>query len=273
MFRGYYTAASGMLSQMKRQEMITNNIANANTPGYKADRSSLRAFPQMLLSRIGGDQTPAQEEIGGIATGVYLQESMPKFIQGDLIETGNGTDVALLQGNVPVNGETNREGMLFFALQTGQGDIRYTRNGNFTVDGAGNLVDSYGNFVLGTDGEPIVVEDSDFTVDPNGTVIDNGGVIGQIDIAVAENPLDLMKAGNGQFRLAEDGGAPLPSAVGNEEITYQLKQQFLERSNVDPQQAMTELLSSYRSLEANQKVLQAYDRSMQKAVNEVGRIG
>lgn len=266
MFRGFYTAASGMLSQMRQQQMVTNNLANVNTPGYKTDRASSRAFPQMLLERVGGEGTPVPEAVGGLSTGTYLQETMPRFQQGDLKETGNNADMALLQGNVP-----DEDGALFFAVQNGDGEIRYTRNGNFTVDGRGRLTDNQGNLVLGMNGEPITVADGRFTVEDDGTVTSEGNTAGQMQVAYADDPMDLVKEGDSLFHL--DGGGALPTAEDNADIQYQIKQNFLERSNVDSEQAMTQLMSSYRNMESNQKVLQAYDSTMDKAVNQVGRIG
>lgn len=259
MFRGFYTAASGMLAQMRRQQVITNNIANLNTPGYKADEAVLRAFPRMLISRLG-QNAPHGAELGTIATGVYVQETVPSFVSGDLKETGEKTDVALL----PFNGE----GMLFFAVEGERGPV-YTRNGNFAVDAAGNLVDSDGRYVLGIDGEPIVVSDGTFTVAEDGTVVDDGNVVGQIQVAYAADPLQLTKVGNGLFTAEE----PLPIAQEVAGAVVRMKQGFLERSNVNPEEAMTELLASYRAMEASQKVVKAYDHTMGLAVNEVGRVG
>lgn len=266
MFRGFYTAASGMLTQMRREQMLTNNLANVNTPGYKADQAMMRAFPQMLIERMGSDEWPGGAEVGELATGVYVQEMIPKFVQGSLKQTGNLTDIALLQGNVP-----DEEGTLFFAVQNPDGEVRYTRNGNFTLDGMGRLVDNAGNFVLGTDGGPIVLADPRFTVEADGTVMDNGAVVGQVQVAYEANPFNLVKEGGGLFR-PENGGL-LPSAVENTEISYQLKQQFLEGSNVDVEKSMVQLMDAFRSLQANQQVLKAYDKTMGLAVNKVGRIG
>ena len=266
MFRGFYTAASGMLTQMRREQMLTNNMSNINTPGYKADRAELRAFPQMLLDRIRAGELPINSKVGSLATGVYMQEAVPNFAQGDLVETGNTTDVALLQGSVPDEG-----GTLFFAVRDAGGNVRYTRNGNFTLDSLGRLVDNHGDLVLGTDGQPIQLSDEQFNVESDGTVIDHGTTVGQIQIAYAANPMNLVKEGNGLFRV--NGGGTLPAAVGQGGIRYQLKQRFLERSNVDAEQSMTELMEAFRNLQTNQKVLQAYDQTMNLAANQVGRVG
>ncbi|HET7627055.1 MAG TPA: flagellar hook-basal body protein [Bacillales bacterium] len=265
MFRGFYAAASGMLTQMRREEMLTNNLANVNTPGFKADRAAIRAFPQMLIERMGGDALPGRTPIGSVATGVYVQETIPLFRQGDLKDTGNATDVALLQGQVP-----DEAGALFFAVRNAEGEPRYTRNGNFSVDGLGRIVDNHGDFVLGTDGNTITVNDGQFKIDSDGTVVDNGRVVGRLQVAYAADAYGLVKEGNGLYRNAS--GQALPSVVGNGEIRYQLKQGFLETSNVDVQKAMVELMEAFRNLQANQQVLKAYDKTMGLAVNKVGSL-
>lgn len=273
MLRGIYGSAAAMIAQQQRQEMLTNNLANVNTPGFKGDQAALRSFPNMLIKAMdtSNGRFPNSHIVGELATGVYLQERMPNFRQGDLQETRNNTDLALLQGQVPVNPETGRPGALFYTIQNADGEIRYSRNGNLAVDGQGYLVNSQGFYVLNDQGNTIQVWNEDFRVEKDGSIIDDQGVfLGQIGVAYANDPMQLVKEGNGLFRL---DGADLPLAFGNPEITYQIQQGFIERSNVDAQLTMTEMMNAYRVFEANQKVLQAYDRSLEKAVNEVGRIG
>ncbi|MED4988923.1 flagellar hook-basal body protein [Parageobacillus toebii] len=277
MLRGFYTAASGMMAQQRRIEMWTNNIANANTPGYKSDQAALRAFPELLLSRLDKATVPTktprsfplQPTIGSINTGVYMQELIPNFRQGDIKETGQPTDIALINGTLPVDAETGKEGTLFFVVQNENGDIRYTRNGNFTLNPQGFLTTNDGWYVLDENGRRIQLPSTNFAVNADGTIVANNTRIARINIAFAANPNTLVKEGNGLFR-SENG--VLPSALGNPNITYTLKQGFLERANVDLNRAMTEMLSAYRAFEANQKIVQAYDRSMDKAVNEIGRL-
>ena len=271
MLRGLYSAASGMLTQQRRTEMLTNNMANANTPGFKADQASLRAFPELLLQRLESVQTPTgtskqfsrSTPIGSLNTGVYMQEAIPLFRQGDIRETGRKTDIALVDSNLPENGA------LFFTVQNETGDVRYTRNGNFTQDASGFLTTNEGYFVLDELGNPIQLQNTDFTISSNGTIIDGTQETGRINIAFTENASDLIKEGNGLYSLEGD---PLQSALNNPEIGFSLSQGFIERSNVDVSQIMTELMTAYRAFEANQKILQAYDKSMEKAVNEIGRL-
>jgi flagellar basal-body rod protein FlgF len=271
MLRGYYAAAAGMLANQRRQELLTNNLSNANTPGYKADESSMRAFPEMLLTRLDSTSYPNNRKfgtshaIGHLNTGVYMQEAALSFLQGPLQETGHQTDLALFATNVP-NG-----GALFFEVQGEGGDPMYTRNGSFAIDQDGFLTTGAGHYLLDENGEQIQILGNEFKVEKDGTVVEDGAVIARLNIAHAEDPNVLTKQGNGLF--AVDGGGGLPSAIGNGDVAFRIEQGFLERSNVDPQRTMSEMLMAYRSFEANQKVLRTYDESMDKAVNEIGRIG
>lgn len=277
MFRGFYTAASGMIAQQRRTEMLSNNMSNANTPGYKADRSSLRAFPEMLLQRIDKVSVPTQKQlnlplhrqVGSLNTGVYMQETMPDFSQGDLRETGLKMDVALLDVNMPVNEDTGQSGMTFFKIQGQDGVERYTRNGNFTLDNAGFLTTASGHYVLDQAGNHIQLNSDNIMIDENGQITEEGTPVGRIGLAFAENPNLLVKEGNGLLRL-ENG--TLPDVSTRNDVQFRMQQGFLEGSNIDTGRTMTDMMSAYRTFEANQKVLAAYDRSMEKAANEIGRV-
>ena len=278
MFKGFYTAASGMIAQQRRTEMLTNNMANANTPGYKADQSSVRSFPEMLLSRLAYETIPVDKKLtgnsltpmGGLHTGVYVQETNPLFSQGDMKQTDLKTDIALVNGNLPINQDTGLPGSVFFTVQNGDGDLRYTRNGNFTLDGQGFLTTSSGNYVLNENNQPIQLESDQFVVSENGAVLENNVEVARLGVAYSDDPSgQLVKEGDGLFRA---NGA-IANAYNENNVGFAFKQGYTESSNVDEGQTMTEMLATYRSFEANQKVLQAYDQSMGKAVNEVGKIG
>ncbi|WP_026583654.1 flagellar hook-basal body protein [Bacillus sp. J33] len=279
MFRGFYTAASGMLAQQRRTEVLTNNMANANTPGFKADQTSLRAFPEMLIERIDQQSVPSEKglnlpfstRIGTLNTGVYMQETLPSFMQGDLRETGLSTDLALLDINLPVNPDSGLRGSVFYTVTGADGEQRYTRNGNFTIDGEGFLTTSSGLYILDDEGERIQLASDRFTVNENGILTGEAGETARLGIAYAENPESLRKEGDGLFAATED--SVLENAYTAGGVQFKLQQGYLERSNVDASRTMTDMLAAYRSFEANQKVLQAYDRSMEKTANEIGRIG
>ncbi|WP_121610606.1 flagellar hook-basal body protein [Mesobacillus foraminis] len=271
MFRGFYTVASGMLAQQRRTEMLTNNMSNSNTPGFKADQAAMRAFPEMLLQRY--DQTAPNgtgKEVGAINTGVYMQEAMPKFIQGDMRETGKKTDIALVDVAMPADEETGMSGSVLFTVRLPDGTVRYTRNGNFTLDGQGSLTTASGQYILDRQGNPIQLSSDQFTISETGIVTGQNGETAQLGIGFAGNPNQLIKEGSGLFRT--ENGEALPDAAETNGAQFKLQQGFLEQSNVDLSQTMTEMLTAYRAFEANQKVLQAYDQSMQKAANEIGRL-
>jgi len=268
LLRGFYTAASGMIAQQRQQEALSNNIANANTPGYKADQATLRAFPELLMQQMGktnvptakGFQAPVQSPIGSLNTGVYVHETIPNYQQGDLRETDMTTDLAIINGSLP-----DETGSLFFTVQDEDGEVRYTRNGNFTVDSQGFLVTNEGHYVLDTAGNLFQTDGMDFTVTGDGDLQAEDGSAIPLGIAYAQDVSTLVKEGDDLF-TGDAGEVPA-------EATYSVQQGVLESSNVDALQAMTQMMESYRMFETNQRVLKAYDESMGKAVNEVGRLG
>lgn len=270
--------ASGMIAQQRRTELLTNNMANANTPGFKADQSVIRSFPDMLMSRLGNNHIPTDNDlhlktmnrVGAISAGVYMQETIPLFTQGQVNETELTTDIALVNGNVPINAETGKSGALLFRLENADVGESYTRNGNFTLDAEGFLVNPQGLYVLSDTGTRIQLQNDDFKVLPDGRILVDDMETNRIGIAFAQEPETLIKEDNGLFRTSDE--ANLPSAYTTPDVSFSMQQGFLERSNVDAARTMTDMLTAYRAFEANQKVLQAYDRSMEKAVNEVGRV-
>lgn len=277
MFKGFYTVGSGMIAQQRRTEMLANNMANANTPGFKAEQSSIRSFPDMLMSNLDGNHIPTQKglnlrgltQVGDLSTGVYMQETMPSFIQGALRETNMTTDIALIDGNLPIDEATGMPGAIFFKLDNGNGTEAYTKNGNFTIDANGFLTNPSGYYVLDVNSQWIQLQNDDFAVSSNGDVMENGVPVATLGVAFAEQPGALAKTGNGLFTNAAGN---LPEAQNAAGVGYSFQQGYLESSNVDAGKTMTDMLAAYRAFEANQKILQAYDRSMEKAVNEIGRV-
>jgi flagellar basal-body rod protein FlgF len=138
MERGLYIAASGMLAEQVRQNQIANDLANASTPGYKADRSSQRSFSEVLLHN-----TSTGESIGPLGEGVTIARTVTDMTPSPIRDTGEPLDYAI-------------EGAGFFELRTPQG-LRFTRNGQFMRSAQGTLTDSLGNQVLDQNGRPINV--------------------------------------------------------------------------------------------------------------------
>ena len=146
MERGLYIAATGMMAEMVRQDQIANDLANASTPGYKADRSSQSSFGDLLLSN-----TVSGQQIGGLGMGAQIDRIVTDGTPAPLRETGEPLDFAI-------------GGDGWFGIQTPQG-IRYTRNGQFALSPQGTLIDSMGNPVVGRGGGPVRAN-RDGTVDP-----------------------------------------------------------------------------------------------------------
>lgn len=266
MLRGFYTAASGMMTQQRQQDALSNNLANVNTPGYKADQAVIQAFPEMLIHEMNaksvgtsGKRIPIENQVGPLHTGVYVQEMVPNFSGGDVRETGIDTDFALVHEQLP-----DENGSVFFTVQANDGTTELTRNGNFTVDAEGFLVTNEGLYVLDQAGNPIQAGGQLFQVSREGQVETTTGTT-TLGITYIENPNLLEKQDNGMYAGAL--GIVPPNG------TFTVHQGFLEQSNVDLMQVTTQMMESYRMFETNQRVLRAYDQSMEKTVNDIGRIG
>ncbi|MBW7454836.1 flagellar hook-basal body protein [Paenibacillus sepulcri] len=166
MLRGLYTAAAGMIAQQHRHDTVTNNISNINTPGYKQNNAVTRSFPEMLLQLTGTENSNGP--IGKINTGVFAEESLQIQLQGDLTQTGQPSDFAILSDievpgiqfdesgkYVAPDGQLTFQPQAFFTVQDVSGETRYTRDGSFKLDEQGFLAMADGSRVLGVDGAPI----------------------------------------------------------------------------------------------------------------------
>lgn len=254
MVKGLYTAASGMMLQMARQDLIANNIANVSTSGYKKQVAVSRAFPDMLMSRIenntenAGKGSPSTTctEIGRVGSGACLDAAYIDFSRGNLLNTDSSFDLAL-----------GGEG--YFAVDTPQGE-RFTRNGSFKVDYDGLLVTSQGYPLLDEYDNYIYAED-DFTVDRMGNFMVGGEEGGRIKTVVFDDPQQLEKTGDNLFTADQEYyTAEHPEVM----------QGYIEQSNVNAVGEMINLMSAVRVYETLQKVVQAEDELNQVAIDKVG---
>ncbi len=237
MIQGIYTAASGMVAHQSRIDMLANNLANVDTPGFKADLVTIdqSALPDDRLTDLSAPMSTVEVGRSGV-----------NMAAGVLKTTGNPLDLAIL-------------GAGLFVVDTPQGE-RYTRAGNFVRDSAGFLATPDGYRVLGTNG-PLQVPDDGLHVDANGRV--SGG--GSIRIVQAESAAGLVKVGGNLFAPAE-GAAP-PADLAEPAVA----QGHLEGSNVNVVMSMVEMLATMRTYEAYQKTVQALDQSVGQAANDLGR--
>lgn len=275
MLKGFYTSTAGMLAQQRKMDMLTNNLSNVQTPGYKAEQGTMKAFPQLLIRSYNQNTIPDNTAgfndgtiIGRINSGVYMQELMHNMNPGTLKETTILTDVALIESAIPMDEETGQQGALFFAVQTPDGQTRYTKNGNFHLNAYNQLVTSQGFYVLGTNNQPIQVQTPEFTINGQGVIFENNEQTGQIAVAYSANPNDLIKVDTGLYEAPENQA--LGAAPAN--AVFSLYQGFLEQSNVDLAQTSTDMMAAYRMYEANQKALQAYDQTLEMAVTQIGKL-
>jgi flagellar basal-body rod protein FlgG len=239
MDRGLYIAASGMLAEQTRQDQIANDLANASTPGFKADRSTQHSFGDLLLQNTANGQT-----IGTLGLGAQIGSTLTDLSQAPLEQTGEPLDVAL-------------NGQGFFAVQTPQG-TRYTRDGQFTLDPTGRLQTANGYLVLDPNGQPIKAgSSSNLSIGTDGTVTSNGTKVGQIAVVSLTNP---VKQGDTLF----DGTA------GARPASTQVVQGSLEGSGIDATQAMVDMLTSLRTYQSDQQAIQAIDDTLKKGISAGG---
>lgn len=260
MLRGLYSAASGMDTHMRRLAVEANNLANVRTPGYKQDRVPAESF-ELLLRGSTDPLAPAldvpfaspvaTELTGTVGSGIYPLEPVLDLSQGSLYGTGEPLDLALV-------------GPGFFAVQTPDGE-RYTRAGNFSVDGSGLLRTATGDLVLGEQG-PVQVGAGDLSVGPDGTISVNGNAVARLRLVEFDVPA-LQKVGENYLAPRDPATAPRP-ATGT-----QVRQGYLESSNVDLSRTMVSLIEIQRAYELSARALQMQDQTLGAAINDVGRVG
>jgi flagellar basal-body rod protein FlgF len=249
--RGLYTAASGMLASMRRMEFVTNNIANAQTVGFKQDRSALSTFDEVLVLQNGSIAPPTSSELGELGMAAIAEEPIIDFTQGPLQETGRALDMAI-------------EGPGFFVVQTPEG-VRYTRDGGFTRNANGQVTTSEGHYVLGQDGNPITIPGGRLVVDRDGTMRVEGEEIARIAIVEFSLEQPLKKVGSNQFVPRIDGDQPTPAAASA------VHQSFIEVSNVDMAGAQTTMMELQRAYQAAQRLIQFQDELVGRAVNDIAK--
>ncbi len=268
MVKGLYTAWTGMVNEMNRLDVITNNLANADTNGYKKEGATAESFKTQLALRIKDSSVPTwrARAIGDVNMGVKIGETYTDYTQGSFKVTDNKYDCAI-------------DGNGFFAVsftdKAGNTSVKYTRDGAFTISTDGFLRTKDGDYVLnqnGTlNGDPAANNfiqldpNQDFTINKAGFIYQNDQLVGQLGLADFENYDFLSKYGENMYELAE-GGQVIPANAN-------IEQGYIEASNVKVVDEMVTMITIARAYESNQKMIQTFDTMLDKAVNQVGRVG
>jgi flagellar basal-body rod protein FlgG len=239
-----YSAAAGMAAQQQRLDALSNDLANANTAGYKRVRV---AFRDLLYTRTGAGAAQGVASGAGAAA-VQLGRGSE---QGALQNTGNKLDIAL-------------QGEGFIQVRDRQGRVALTRDGSLQRQANGRLVTSTGAFAGVT--VPNNIEDAQIGVDADGTVRAGGQVFGQLRLVNVRAPEHLQSTGDNLFRPTAQSGAPRAMAAG----AATLQQGTLEGSNVGMAETMTDLVDAQRAFEFASKAITSQDKLLEIA-NQVKR--
>ena len=252
MIKGLYSAFSALESAWKYQDVLANNIANANTVGFKREVATSQSFADALLAQQSGVPAPLssriQSVVGQIGTGKFLANFTTDYAGGAVQPTGNELDLATDRG--------------FFAVQDQSGQVFYTRDGRFGRDANGDLVTSHGLHVLDSNGGFVTLPETPVTVGVDGTISGADGPISRLRV-LEFAPADLKRAGEAYFKTTAAG----------ETVDSGVRQGTIEMSNANLVEEMTSLLAVQRTYQANQTVLARLDGTLDRAAGEVGQFG
>lgn len=256
MVKGLYTASTGMINEQRRVDILSNNLANASTTGYKKEGSTSEAFKDVLAVKIkDSSEAYIPRRLGSMSMGVKIGEVYTDYSQGSFHETGNDFDLAI-------------SGDGFFSVEftnkAGETSTMYTRDGNFISNVNGEIVNKNGDFLLDTAGNHI-------TIDPNQPVeIDRTGTIRQNNVAVATIGIADFTDYDYLEKYGENYYTALEGAT-QQESTAQVYSGYLESSNVQVVQEMVDLINFQRAYETNQKMIQSFDSTLETATG-LGRL-
>lgn len=284
MLKGLYTAYTGMVNEQHRMDVMTNNLANADTVGYKKEGSTSQAFDSMLaykikdLSEAGNlpklistpkaiDQYELNNEANpdylqnrvtrvGMNMGVKIGENYVDYSEGPIKETGNTFDLAISDRG-------------FFAVEytnkAGETSVKYTRDGNLTMDLQGYLVTQDGDFVLDENGRRIRMNTAlPVSIDRGGTITQEGDFVATIGLTDFEDYDYLERFGENYFEPV-DGATEV-------ETESQIYSGYLELANISVVTEMVNMIAIQRHYESNQRVITTMDETLDIAVNRIGKV-
>jgi len=256
---GLYLSASGVLTNTYRQDVFANNLANVETVGFKPDSPSIRQRdPEAVEDQLGVDvSNELMDLLGG---GVLAGTQRINFTPGSPQKTGHGLDVALIEKNQ------------FFAIRsldpdTGETQVRLTRDGRFTRNSADELVTQSGHKVLDASDQPIVVAGrGPATITGEAQIQVNGEIVAQLQVARVADLDRLTKRGDGQFSF--EGQDPRIAVEAPN-----VRPGFVESSGVDPIMTMMQVVAATKAVTGNANMIRYHDQLLDRAVNTLGRVG
>ena len=258
MLKGLYTVHTGLRNEQNRMDIMTNNLANASTVGFKKEGATSQCFGDVLAYKLKDTSVGLDniQRIGVNNPGVKIGENYTDYSQGSFRVTENTYDLALA-------------GEGFFAVEytntAGETDTKYTRAGAFSLDIDGFLVSKDGHYVLDTNSQRIQLNTlADSLIDGQGYIYQNGNAVAQIAVVDFEDYNYLEKYGDTYYQAIEGAKLTESSATVNSG--------YLEMSNVKIVNEMVNMISITRAYETNQKIMQTYDGSLDIAVNQLGKL-
>ncbi|MDY3663213.1 MAG: flagellar basal-body rod protein FlgG, partial [Campylobacter sp.] len=255
MLRSLFTAATGMIAQQTQVDVTSHNIANVNTMGYKKNRAEFADLMYQVMSYAGTPTSTTTTHPTGIEVGLGVRPQAITKIhsQGYFKETGNNLDM-VIAGNG------------FFQVQMPDGTTAYTRNGAWKLDSDGNIVNDDGLQLVPNITIPADATQISIGIDGTVSVLQPGAAemqqVGQIEIVNFINPAGLHSSGDNLFLETGASGAPIIGIAGQDGLG-QIKQGFVEMSNVQLVEEMTELITGQRAYEANSKAITTSDSMLQ----------
>ncbi len=266
--KGIYSAVSGAMAQSARLDTIANNLANVNTTSFKKDQQIFSEYLTanekeaqfMKVPRVPASIESFYDMQGGDTAYVNPAGSYTNFSQGALRPSGSQLDVGI-------------EGKGFFEVMTPQG-LRWTRNGSFKIDASGQLVTKEGHLVLREGAQDpaqrgIQLSSANLTISQAGEIFEGGNLIGKLAVVEFSTTDDLRKVGNSLYSVDRDPALPAITIAARESRVHQ---GFLEGSNVNVIQEMTDMISANRVFEATQQAIKAHDLIDDKLINQVGKL-
>lgn len=257
MVKGLYTSYTGMINEQHRMDVLTNNLANSTTVGYKKEGTTSQSFDSVLAYKVKdiSESPNIPRRIGVNTPGVKIGENYTDYTQGSFRITDNTFDLAL-------------DGDGFFAIEftnkAGETSTKYTRDGSFTLTSEGYLVTKDGDYVMGTNGRIKLDPLQAASIDSNGQITQNGVAVAQLKLTDFEDYNYLKKYGENLYDAVE--GATYRDA------SARIHSGYLEMSNVQVVSEMVDLITITRQYEANQRIIKAYDETLEITATQLGRV-